>query len=35
VKIAGVTTNPGDAWMTQIARNLTDAEEGFSEERAI
>lgn len=29
VKIAGVTTNPGDAWMTQIARNLTDLEEGF------
>jgi transposase InsO family protein len=29
VKIAGVTTNPADAWMTQIARNLTDPEEGF------
>jgi putative transposase len=29
VKIAGVTRNPADAWMTQIARNLTDPEEGF------
>ena len=29
VKIAGATTNPGDAWMTQIARNLTGPEEGF------
>jgi hypothetical protein len=29
VKIAGATTNSGDAWMTQIARNLTDPEEGF------
>ena len=29
VKIAGVTTNPRDAWMTQIARNLTAPEEGF------
>ena len=29
VKIAGVTTNPGDAWMSQIARNLTDLDDGF------
>jgi putative transposase len=29
VKIAGVTRNPGDAWMTQIARDLTDPEEEF------
>ena len=28
VKIAGVTTNLGDAWMTQIARNLTDPQRG-------
>jgi transposase InsO family protein len=29
VKIAGVTTNPGDLWMTQVARNLTDPDEKF------
>jgi hypothetical protein len=35
VKIAGATTNPGDAWMTQIARNLTDPKRDSSEELAI
>ncbi len=29
VHIAGTTTNPTSAWMEQIARNLTDCEEGF------
>jgi putative transposase len=29
VHFAGCTTNPDQAWMKQIARNLTDAEEGF------
>ena len=29
VQIAGTTTNPISAWMEQIARNLTDCEEGF------
>jgi putative transposase len=29
VHIAGITIGPGQAWMKQIARNLTDAEEGF------
>jgi hypothetical protein len=29
VKIAGATTNPRGVWMTQIARNLTEADEGF------
>jgi len=29
VCIAGTTTNPTSAWMEQIARNLTDCEEGF------
>ena len=28
VKIAGITTQPDEAWMLQIARNLTDAEAG-------
>ena len=28
VEIAGVTPNPNDAWMTQIARNLTDPDDG-------
>ncbi len=26
---AGCTTNPGEPWMKQIGRNLTDAEDGF------
>jgi len=29
VHIAGTTTNPISAWMEQIARNLTDCEDGF------
>jgi hypothetical protein len=29
VHFAGCTTNPGEVWMKQIARNLTDAEGGF------
>jgi len=29
VYIAGTTTNPTSAWMEQIARNLTDCENGF------
>ena len=29
VRIAGTTTNPTSAWMQQIARNLTDCEDGF------
>ncbi|MCP4640100.1 MAG: hypothetical protein GY851_06695, partial [bacterium] len=29
VQIAGITCNPSGAWMKQIARNLTDAEDGF------
>jgi Homeodomain-like domain len=29
VEIAGITCNPTGAWMMQIARNLTDAEDGF------
>jgi transposase InsO family protein len=29
VHIAGTTTHPTSAWMEQIARNLTDCEEGF------
>ena len=29
VHIAGTTTNPVSAWMEQIARNLTDYEDGF------
>jgi transposase InsO family protein len=29
VYIAGTTANPTSAWMEQIARNLTDCEEGF------
>src|SRR5262252_3079522 len=28
VRIAGITTNPAEAWMLQIARNLGDVEEG-------
>ena len=29
VHIAGITTNPGTSWMMQIARNLTDFDDGF------
>jgi putative transposase len=29
VKIAGITPHPDSRWMTQIARNLTDPNEGF------
>jgi hypothetical protein len=29
VKIAGITSHPDNRWMTQIARNLTDLNDGF------
>jgi len=29
VHVAGVTTNPNEGWMSQIARNLTDPDNGF------
>jgi putative transposase len=29
VEIAGITSHPDEVWMTQVARNLTDAHEGF------
>jgi hypothetical protein len=29
VEIAGITTHPNEAWILQIARNLTDPEDGF------
>ena len=29
VKIAGITSEPDGAWMTQLARNLTDSSDGF------
>ena len=29
VHFAGYATSPNEAWMKQIARNLTDAEDGF------
>jgi putative transposase len=29
VKIAGITPHPDSRWMTQIARNLTDLNDGF------
>jgi hypothetical protein len=29
VEIAGITRQPDEAWMTQVARNLTDAGDGF------
>ena len=29
VEIAGITRQPEEAWMTQVARNLTDARDGF------
>ena len=29
VHFAGLTANPDEGWMVQVARNLTDAEDGF------
>src|SRR5258707_10896336 len=29
VEIAGITRQPDGSWMTQVARNLTDADDGF------
>src|SRR4030095_15390227 len=29
VKIAGITSHADETWMTQVARNLTAAEDGF------
>jgi transposase InsO family protein len=29
VEIAGITSQPDNEWMTQVARNLTDADDGF------
>jgi len=29
VVIAGITTNPNEVWILQMARNLTDAETGM------
>ena len=29
VEIAGITSQPDEIWMTQVARNLTDARDGF------
>ena len=33
VEFAGLTTYPDGKWMTQIARNLTDADDGFLKEK--
>lgn len=32
VEIAGISNQPYDNWMTQVARNLTDAIDGFLRE---
>ena len=29
IEVAGITPNPDSAWMTQVARNLTNVEDGF------
>jgi putative transposase len=29
VHVAGITTHPDNSWMTQIARNITDVDDGF------
>src|SRR5206468_6091858 len=29
VEVVGITRQPGGSWMTQVARNLTDADDGF------
>jgi transposase InsO family protein len=35
VHIAGITQHPNEAWMCQVARNLTDPERGFLKEKDI
>ena len=35
VEIAGITCQPDEVWMTQLARNLTDAGDGFLRERSV
>jgi len=34
VKLAGITANPSGEWMKQVARNLTDACDGFLKGKA-
>jgi hypothetical protein len=29
VHVAGITPHPDNSWMTQIARNITDVDDGF------
>ena len=35
VHIAGITTNPNEPWMMQVARNLTDTFDGFLRDKSI
>ena len=35
VYFSGSTTNPDEPWMLQIARNMSDAEEGFLREKTL
>lgn len=35
IHFAGITTNPNENWMCQVARNLTDPETGFLKEKTI
>ena len=35
IEIAGITTNPNEAWMMQIGRNVTDPVDGFLADKTL
>jgi len=35
VHLGGITPHPGNSWMTQVARNVTDVKDGFLRSNGI